>query len=79
MEVFDGLSFLEEKFQNPRGLLAFLTAYNVTPPTDAAVFKWFQRGAIPAPWLALLLSYLEVDTGKPQSLIPYMRKNHEPN
>jgi hypothetical protein len=64
--------FLDERFQTPRGLLAFLSAYNAPLPNAAAVEKWFQRKTVPSEWFAVLLAYLELEEGCPLSITAFL-------
>lgn len=66
--------FLEDKFQTPKRLIAFLAAYGAPTPGKSAVIKWFQRGNIPGLWLPVLLAYTEIDEGAPVSLAPYLER-----
>lgn len=72
--MFDALKFLQEKFRDAHGLVAFLAAYGVTPPPLATAVKWFQRASIPSDWLPVLLAYIEIDEGQPVSLIQYLKR-----
>ena len=71
--VFQTRRFLIDHFGNAPGLLAFLGAYDAPCPNPAAAEKWFQRASVPSEWFSLVLSYLEIDHGKPVSLIPYLQ------
>jgi hypothetical protein len=71
--LFDAQQFLTVNFKTPTGLVSFLRAYGANLPADEAVRKWFQRGAVPAEWFAVLLAYLEIDRGTPVSVIDYLR------
>lgn len=73
--MFQTRLFLQEKFGNPAGLLAFLNAYRAPSPNPAAAEKWFQRASVPSDWLPVVLSYLEIDNGAPISLIPYLERS----
>lgn len=49
-----------------------MRAYDAPLPKSTRVEKWFQRESIPADWFAILLAYLEIDRGKPVSLVVYL-------
>lgn len=66
--------FLEEKFKSPSALVSFLSAYDCQTPNISAVEKWFQRGAVPGFWFPLLVGYLELDEGRPVSIVRYFKK-----
>lgn len=77
-QTFESKRFLVEKFGTVQGLLSFLRAYKAPTPNLKAVEKWFQRESIPSDWLPVLLAYLELDGGKPVSLVPYLSgERHE--
>lgn len=69
--MFDFRRFLEDSFQTPVALLAFLNAYGVQPPTYGAINKWFTRETIPADWFAIIVALLEFDSG-PVKLAQYL-------
>lgn len=73
--MFDAGRYLRDRFQTPAGLLAFLLAYEAPTPQAEAVVKWFQRGSVPSTWLPVLLAFIEIDEGKPTTLIPYLTRN----
>lgn len=70
--MFEFERFLLQYFQTPKGLLAFLSAYNAPLPGAAAVEKWFQRKTVPSEWFAVLLAYLELEEGHPPSLVTFL-------
>ena len=72
--MFDALGFLTDKFKDANGLVAFLHAYGAEAPPVGTVVKWFQRSSIPSDWLPVLLAYVEIDEGKPISVIDYITK-----
>ena len=71
---FDTLMFLTAEVGSVQGVLTLFRVYGLEPPNTSAVEKWFQRGAIPGGWLAMILSILEVDRGKPVSVSKYIKK-----
>jgi hypothetical protein len=77
--MFDARRFLADKFKTPGGVVAFVTAYGRTPPSLHAVEKWWQRNSLPADWLAILLSLLEIETGAPTSIVGYILKEGATN
>lgn len=70
--MFQTKKFLTDHFGSVQGVIAFLGAYGAPLPKTAAVEKWFQRESIPSEWLPVLLSYLEIDKGRPIGLAPYL-------
>lgn len=75
--MFEAKRFLRERFQTVGGVVAHCRAAGVEPPNEEQVQKWFQRNSIPSDWLAKLLSLLEVESGGPVSLAPYMEGEAE--
>lgn len=71
--MFDFRRFLVDAFNNPRGLLSFLQAYGIDHLGLTTIDKWFQRGSIPSTWFALVLAYVELDQGQPQSISKYLK------
>ena len=72
--MFDGRRFLNDKFKNPGGVVAMLSAYGLDTPSIASVEKWFQRGAVPGEWLPVLLTALEIDNLSAVSILPYVER-----
>lgn len=48
------------------------SSYGVQGPTRQVVEKWFQRGAVPGRWLAVLLALLELESGASVSVAKYL-------
>lgn len=71
---FDTLSFLKDKFGTPTSLMSFLSAYKVDGVNIEAVTKWFQRRSVPGTWLPVLLAFMEIDSGEPVRLAPYLKE-----
>ena len=71
--MFDFADFLTSHWGNADNLHSFLKTYgrDYQRPT---LYKWFLRGTIPAEGFAILLALLEIDSGKPISLVGYMRE-----
>lgn len=65
--------FLRRHWASETQLVQFIKNYGVTPPSNMAVRKWFDRESIPTPWFATLIMLLELHDGKPVSLIGYDR------
>lgn len=70
--MFDARQFLIDTFRTPTELSAFVRAYGYEPPKEATVDKWFRRQSVPSEWFPLLLGLLELDRGKPVSLVSYL-------
>jgi hypothetical protein len=65
---------------------AFLSAFDVTPdsiadmadranvevPARETIRKWFIRASIPGEWWPVLIALVELDKGRPISLLPYV-------
>lgn len=77
--LFSARNFLHDRFKNPPGVVAFVAAYRVTPPTLSATEKWFQRGVIPGDWLPVLLALIEVENGGPVSMAEYVEMGERHN
>ncbi len=73
MVVFDTRQFLERHFDSPGNLVAVYSTVG-TPPSVAAVEKWFQRGSIPGNQLALLIYVIETRDGCAVTLREFMRE-----
>ena len=72
--MFSMCRFLRTYWPEPDRLVHFVRTYGVEPPSRPAVVKWFERESVPANWFATLLALLELDRGKPVSLIPFLEK-----
>lgn len=73
--MFTGARFIADKFGCSGYVRQLVGAYGFDTPSEAAVKKWVVRGAIPGEWLPVLIGVLELETGQPVSLLPYLRKN----
>lgn len=70
---FDTKTFLKERFKTPGELISMLTAYGIEAPREQTASQWFHRASVPSAWFALLLAALELHTGKPVSVVSYIR------
>jgi len=70
--MFSTEAFLCDNFDSPQSLIALLSAYGAPMPKEATIKKWFQRASIPGEWLPIILAYLELDSGRPVSLVKYI-------
>jgi hypothetical protein len=71
--MFDFETFLTDHWSNADNLHSFLKTYGQSYQR-ATLYKWFLRGAIPAEGFAILLTLLEIDSGKPISLVKYLKE-----
>lgn len=71
---FDFRKFIADNWSGIDPLLSFLHQYGVADVNRPAVYKWGLRGSIPAEKFALLLTLLELETGKPVSLLPWLKQ-----
>lgn len=69
---FNAKSFLREQFQTPQNTISQLEAYRMSAPTLAAAAKWFQRGSIPGDYVPLLFAVVEIEHGRPISVVQYI-------
>ena len=69
---FSVRKFLKAHWADEKKLVAFVQIYGIEPPTRMAVRKWFERETVPATWFAVLVALLEMERGKPISLIGYL-------
>lgn len=69
--MVDMRKFLKAHWADETQLCAWISVYGETPPNRAACGKWFERQSVPAQWFATILLLLEIEHGKPVSLIPY--------
>ena len=71
--MFDFKTFLTDHWGNADNLHSFLKTYGQSYQRGA-LYKWFLRDTIPAEGCAILVALLERDSGKPISLVGYMRE-----
>ena len=71
--MFDASSFIRDNFQTVGGVIAHCRAANVEPPTKGQAEKWLARSSLSGEWLAVLMSVVEANTGRPVSLLPYVK------
>ena len=74
MYSFDTKAFLAEHWPDLDKLLYFLRSYGANLQRQA-LFKWKLRDSIPTEWFALLLALMELEKGRPISLIPFLRQS----
>lgn len=60
----NGMKLVQDRFGDPRRAAQFLKNYGVTPPGEATIQKWRQRG-VGDSWVLLLACFLEIETGAP--------------
>ena len=70
---FDVGSFIARNFETVEALLSMLRSYDIPSPSIAAVNLWVSRNSMPGPWLATILSMLELETGSPVSVAVHVR------
>jgi len=70
--MFDFKKFLTDHWSNADHLHSFLSTYGMSYQR-ATLYKWFLRENIPAEGFAILLALLELDSGKPASIVDYMK------
>ena len=69
---FDYHKFLVDTWGEPERLVTFLHAYGRVNANYHTVNQWFRRKSVPSNWFAVLLALLEIETGKPVSLVAYL-------
>jgi len=69
--MFDMKKFLACEFQTTHNILHLMRAYEIEPPSPAAIDKWFQRGSVPGGWLPELLCIKEMERGNPVRMTEY--------
>lgn len=72
MAGFNSTKFLKAHFPDCATMRSLLTAYGFAPPAADTAEKWWRRGSVPGAWLPVLLGMLELEHGKPVSLLPYL-------
>lgn len=72
--MFDTKQFLSKHFRDLSRIRPTFVAYGIEPPEEAAIRKWAQRGNVPSNWFVLLLCLIELETGKPASLVPFLTR-----
>lgn len=70
--MFDGKKFLAENYHSPQHTQTVLSQYGF-PVKVAAVEKWWQRESVPGAWWPVLIAIKEIETGKPFSVVKYIR------
>ena len=73
MAHFDVKSFLSDHWRNAPALEAWLKSYDALDVSQAALYKYFVRAAIPANKFGLMLALLEVEQGRPIALAKYLK------
>jgi hypothetical protein len=72
--MFDMAKFLRTHWADERKLVTFLAVYGVKPPKRMTARKWYDRSSVPSEWFATLLMLLEIERGRPVSLIGFKRQ-----
>jgi hypothetical protein len=70
--TFDSIAFLDDHWPDLDRLLRFMRSYNCALLRQA-IQKWHLRGSIPAQWFAIMLALMEIESGRPVSLVKYIR------
>lgn len=70
--IFRARQFLIDHFQTPQNAIVRLESYGMPAPQLEAARKWFQRNSIPSDYLPLLLAVVEMERGRPVSVVGYM-------
>jgi hypothetical protein len=68
MSTFNSTKFLKAYFPD------LILAYGFEQPQPSTAEKWWRRGAVPGAWLPVLLCILELEHGRPVSLLPYIER-----
>ena len=63
--------FLRRYWSDPERLVHWTRTMGAEPPSVGAANKWFQRESVPTEWFGTLLALLEIERGKPVSLIEF--------
>jgi hypothetical protein len=74
MADFNSTKFLKANFVDCVSMRGLLAAYGFHQPQPSTAEKWWRRGAVPGAWLPLLLGVLELEHGRPMSLLPYIER-----
>jgi hypothetical protein len=69
--MFSMRKFLSAHWPDERQLVRFVAVYGVEPPKRMTARKWYDRESIPAVWFATLVMLLELDRGRPISLLEF--------
>lgn len=70
--MFDFPKFMNARWKNPAELHAFMATYGHGQVYQVH-YKWWTRQSIPAEWFAVVLALLEVENGRPVSLLEFMK------
>jgi hypothetical protein len=71
--MFNMRKFLRTNWADEDKLISFIKAYSEEPPKRATARKWFERESVPSDWFATLLVLLELEHGRPISLIAFKK------
>jgi hypothetical protein len=71
--MFDMAKFLRAYWRDEKKLVQFVQVYGLAPPKRMTARKWFDRESVPTDWFATLLVLLEIEHGRPVSLIGFRR------
>jgi hypothetical protein len=70
--VFDRIKFIDDAQLDPDAIIGMANAANIDVPPRDTLRKWFARGSIPGEWWPVILALLELERGRPVSLLPYI-------
>ncbi len=71
--MFQATKFLDCEFESPEQMRSILRSYGFPALSRDAIYKVRMRDNLSAKWLALLLCVLELERGRPVSVIPYIK------
>ena len=70
--TFDTKKFIAARWGSPDRLYRWLVEYGYAVQRQQ-IYKQVQRGSIPAEQFAVMLGLLEMQNGKPASLVEYLK------
>jgi hypothetical protein len=63
---------MDDHLTNADAVIGLANQFDVDVPAKDTLRKWFERGSIPGDWWPVVLALLEMESGKPVSLLGYL-------
>ena len=73
--AFDTAAFIVDHLISPDAIVGLANHFNIEVPAKDTLRKWFERGTIPGEWWPVVLAMLELESGKPVSVVEYLRRS----
>lgn len=72
--MFLARKFLENEFASPEHMRNMLAAYGFPALSGDGFYKAIKRDSLSGKWLALLLGVIELERGRPVSMLRYIKR-----